>query len=85
MANSSYKKITHFHQLVENMCKSTCKYQCNFRVKNCVFPLHPHTPRAKLTISTNFSHASHNFSHNTSTPIHQLFFPLFHSPYNYYY
>ena len=73
------------HQIVEITRKTTCKSPCKSPVKPvCIFtPLHPLC--VNLHLPTDFFFSFHPLSHTPSTPDSQLFFPLFHRAYYYYY
>ena len=70
---------------VENMCISTCKTLFISIVKLCVFFHYIFIQRAKLHFPTYFSNVSHSLFHNHSTSVIKQSFPLFHTPYYYYY
>lgn len=71
-----------FTQLVETMCKTKRKTPCISRVKNCALLSHSTPSSVKLHFPTNFSHLLHQLFHKPTTSVTQLFYPLFHSPYN---
>lgn len=68
--------------LVENLCKTLRKIMCISNVKKCVKLFTNHSPSVKLHFPTNFSNLSHHLFHHPITSVFQLFYPLFHRPYN---
>lgn len=73
------------NEVVQIPCKTQRKFQCNSRVKKCIQRTNNHISCVKNILFTDFSHSSHRLYHNPTTSIFQLFFPLFHRPYNYNY
>ncbi len=68
--------------VVENLCKTLRKTKCISNAKKCAKLLPHHHSSAKLHFPTNFSNLSHHLFHRLSTSVFQLFYPLFHRPYN---
>lgn len=75
----------YFNHYVENLCISICKTLFILLVKLCALFHLSFIPRAKLHFPTYFSNVSHLLFHKSLTPIFQQSFPLFHTPYYYYY
>ena len=74
-----------FNHYVENMCISPCKTLFILLAKLCALFHHAFISCAKLRFSTHFSNVSHLLFHKSPTPVFQQSFPLFHTPYYYYY
>ena len=68
-----------------SLCKTQCKTLRKFSAKLSGFFTHLHPTCVNLHFPTNFSLLSHSLSHHLLTPNIQLFFPLFHRTYYYYY
>ena len=75
------KKFVH----VEILCISICKTLFILLAKLCAFLHHSHSLCAKSTFPTKFSYVSHQVFHSLFTPVYKESFPLFHTPYYYYY
>ena len=75
-------KIT---KIVDIMWKSTLKTLRFSREKQCAKSSTKNHPRGNLHFFANFSHLSHNFTHNYRFPVSNQSFPLLHRPYYYYY
>lgn len=72
----------YFTQTVEIMCKTLRKMPCISKAKKCAKILLNVISSAKLQFPTNFSNIVHQLFHKSTTSDDQLFYPLFHTPYN---
>ena len=74
--------VNKFTQFVEILCKTLRKTTCNLNVKTCEKFIHKSSSCVKPSFPTKFSHQIHQLFHKTATSDDQLFYPLFHTPYN---
>lgn len=70
---------------VEILCISTCKTLCISLVKLCALLHLSPTPCVKIQFPTKFYNFSNRLFHRSLTPVSKQTFPLFHTPYYYYY